>query len=107
MSGATHTARQVEIKIVGENSIEGFRTSEVNVKPGDRILWVNTVDQECIVSFPCPFGHEHSGCGFHVPAGKSVAGEEIAGEKGEYQFTIKFANPTKRKHRGNPRIIIQ
>ena len=107
MSEPVETARQIEIRIVGENSIEG--SSEVKVKNGDRILWTNTTDQECAISFPCPFGHEHSGCGFHVPAGKSVVYEEIAGEKGEYQFTIKFEQPTKHKHkqRGNPRIIVQ
>ena len=105
MSEALETGKQVEIKIVGENSIRG--SSEVNVRAGDRILWVNTVDQECVVSFPCPFLHQHSGCGFHVPAQQSVSSGEIEGGKGEYQFIIAFEKPTGLRHRGNPRIIIQ
>jgi len=95
----------IEIKIVGENSIQG--SAEVPVTAGDRILWVNTLDQECVVSFASPFKDQESGCVFHVPARGSTPSGEVAGDKGEYQFTIKFEKPTRHKHRGNPRIIIR
>jgi len=104
MSKTTSEKQPIPITIVGENSIQG--PAEVKVTAGDRILWHNNIAQKCTITFPCPFVHTHDACVFHVAARGSKLSREIAGDRGEYQFTVKFKKPAGGA-RGNPRIIIQ
>jgi hypothetical protein len=107
----------VLIRILGKEHAWSDHTTRrqgvhvIEVTQGERIVWENTQNQVCTVTFTrggCPFGHKHAKCLFTIEPVGTREEDIVRAEVGrEFEFSAQFDKDTDDDQLGTPKIIVK